>query len=82
MMVYATYVPWGTGIIKHIIGCVVLFICAVATGVIMGGIIGSLLQHRISYDTKSWKYMAVLLVYNLASPLIMYLMTKFAPYYD
>lgn len=82
MMVYSTYLPWEEGIIMRIVSCICMFVAAIIVGTINGGLIGSLLEHKISCDSKSWKYLAILLVCNLASPLIMCIVLLYGPKED
>lgn len=68
---------WDEGLTYRIIGCVGIFLFSIMIGALTGGLLGSLLQHRIKYPTSSWEYITILLICNLVSPLIMYLLMKY-----
>ena len=77
MMIYISFIQMGAGIISHIMICVVFFVMVLFVGCCAGGLIGSLLQYRLDYNSGSWKHFGLLLICNLLSPLILYLLIKY-----
>lgn len=77
MMIYISFIQMEPEIINRVVTCVTLFIIVLVIGCCAGGLIGSLLQYRLDYNSGSWKHFGLLLICNLLSPLILYLLIKY-----
>ncbi len=81
MMIFISFIQMGPEIINHVIVCVTLFVLVLIIGCCAGGLIGSLLQYRLDYNSGSWRHFGLLLICNLPSPLILYLLIKYPAEY-
>ena len=82
-MIHISYVSWDSSDSAHVFGCIGLFILAIMIGCLSGGLVASLLEYRIDYKVNSLKYLVVLLLCNLLSPILMYLLIKYpVEYYE
>ena len=79
-IIIASYAEQSIGLIDRLIQCGGLFIFAIMIGCLSGGLIGSLLEYRIE-NMSTRKRRQLLLVCNLLSPILMYLLVKYPSEY-
>ena len=82
IMVYLSFTKWDGDFFEHFILCLSLFIGVIVIGSSIGGLVGNLLQSRISSKLTIWKYLLILGIFNTAAPLFMYIIIHYGTYYE
>lgn len=76
------YLSWEDVASKQITWYFILLVGALVEATIIGGLIGAFIQDRMPYNIKAWKCLALLLMCNLTSPLVLYILMNFQTNYD
>lgn len=81
-MIFISFATWEESPLKRIFFCFLLFMWTIIIGTLCGGLVGTFLEERIPYNIKYWKYLVILFISNLFSPLFMYLLMNYHSEYE